>query len=146
MSSRELEYVRGHTISLDQQHLLITGMFYDLPPQTRTRSDWDGISKILAPSLILPNLRHLVLCFQSEYLLHKTKGFTLLDMIRSRCKAGQLKMIETSFEKGSYTAHIMEEDIRAVIGDNVEMRVEEWSPLYLDYWYSFPGPELPEFW
>ena len=108
--------------------------------------DWDGISKILAPSSMLPNLRHLVLCFESGYLLHKTMGFTLLNMIRSRCKAGQLKMIEISFEKGSYTTHIMEEDIRAVIGDNVEMRVEEWTPLYLDYRYSFSGPELPEPW
>ncbi|SJL17725.1 uncharacterized protein ARMOST_21286 [Armillaria ostoyae] len=108
--------------------------------------DWDGISKILAPSLILPNLRHLVLCFASGYLLRKKKRSTLLNMIRSRCKAGQLKMIETSFEKGIYTAHIMEADIRAVIGDNVEMRVEEWSPLNLDYRYSFSGPELPELW
>ncbi len=72
-------------------------------------------------------------------------GFTLLNMIRSRCKAGQLKMIETSFEKGSYSAHIMEEDIRAVIGDNVEMRVEEWTPLYLDYRYSFSGQNCPSF-
>ncbi|PBK58245.1 hypothetical protein ARMSODRAFT_967885, partial [Armillaria solidipes] len=107
--------------------------------------DWDGISKILAPSSILPNLRHLVLCFESGYLLRKKKRFTLLNMIRSRCKAGQLKMIETSFEKGIYTAHIMEADIRAVIGDNLEMRVEEWSPLNLDYWYSFSGPELSEY-
>ncbi|PBK95823.1 hypothetical protein ARMGADRAFT_749886 [Armillaria gallica] len=108
--------------------------------------DWDGISEILAPSSILPNLRHLVLCFESGHLLHKTMGFTLLAMIRSRCKAGQLKMIETSFEKGSDSAHIMEEDIRAVIGDNVEMRVEEWTPLYLDYRYSFSGPEMPDLW
>ncbi|PBK95836.1 hypothetical protein ARMGADRAFT_1010749 [Armillaria gallica] len=106
--------------------------------------DWDSISEILAPSSILPNLRHLVLCFESGYLFHNAMGFTLLNMIRSRCKAGQLKMIETSFEKGIYSAHIMEEDIRAVIGDNVEMRVEEWSPLYLDYRYSFSGPGLPE--
>ncbi|PBK95829.1 hypothetical protein ARMGADRAFT_750050 [Armillaria gallica] len=151
MSSRELEYVRGHTISLDQQHLLITGMFYASSMvswhlKLELGPDWDGVSEILAPSSILPNLRHLVLCFESGYLLHKTMGFTLLNMIRSRCKAGQLKMIEASFEKGSYTAHIMEEDIRDVIGDNLEMRVEEWSPLYLDYRYSFSGPELPEFW
>ncbi len=106
--------------------------------------NWDGIFKILAPSSILPNLRHLVVCFASGYPLHKTKGFTLLNMIRSRCKAGQLKTIETSFERGSSTAHIIE-DIRAVIGDNVKMRVEEWSPLYLDYRYSFSGPELPEY-
>ncbi|KAK0438549.1 hypothetical protein EV421DRAFT_2021164 [Armillaria borealis] len=107
--------------------------------------DWDDISKILSPSSILPNLRHLVLCFASEYLLHKTKRLALFNMIRSRCKAGVLKMIETSFERGDSTAQIIEADIRAIIGDNVEMRVEEWSPLVLDYWYSFSGPELPEF-
>ncbi len=66
-------------------------------------------------------------------------------MIHSRCKAGVLKTIETSFERGNSTAHIIEVDIRAVIGDNVEMRVEEWSPVALDYWYSFSGPELPDF-
>ncbi len=107
--------------------------------------DWDDISKILSPSSILPNLRHLVLCFASEYLLHKTKRLALLNMVHSRCKAGVLKTIETSFERGNSTAQMIEADIRAVIGDNVEMRVKEWSPLVLDYWYSFSGPELPDF-
>ncbi|KAK0244649.1 hypothetical protein EDD85DRAFT_808989 [Armillaria nabsnona] len=107
--------------------------------------DWDGISKILAPSLILPNLRHLILCFVCQYNRHGETGrHAFLDMIRSCCKAGQLKTIEISFEMGIYTAHIIEADIRAVIGDTVEMRVEEWSPLDLDYRYSFSGPELPE--
>ncbi|KAK0244635.1 hypothetical protein EDD85DRAFT_206630 [Armillaria nabsnona] len=118
---------------------MISHLKFELGP------NWDGISEILAPSSILPNLRHLVLCFASGYLLHKTKQLSLLDMICSRCKAGVLKMIETSFERGSSTAHIIEADIRAVIGDNVEMRVEEWSPLYLDYRYSFSGPELPDY-
>ncbi|KAK0438550.1 hypothetical protein EV421DRAFT_1906485 [Armillaria borealis] len=106
----------------------------------------NDISKILTPSSILPNLRHLVLCFACGSLLYKTKRLDLLNMIRSRCKAGVLKMTETSFERSISPTYIMEADIRAVIGDNVEMRVEEWSPLDLDYRYSFSGSELPQFW
>ncbi|PBK67142.1 hypothetical protein ARMSODRAFT_959289 [Armillaria solidipes] len=107
---------------------------------------WDGISKIFAPSSVLPNLCHLVFCFPYRYSGHtRTHRLAFLDMIRSRCKSGVLKTIEASFEKGISTAHIIEEDIRAVIGDNVEMQVERWSPLDLDYRYSFAGPELPEY-
>ncbi|SJL17712.1 uncharacterized protein ARMOST_21272 [Armillaria ostoyae] len=108
---------------------------------------WDDISKILAPSSFLPNLCHLGFCFPYRYSGHRrTQRLAFLDMIGSRCKAGALKTVKTSFEKGISTAHIIEEDIRAVIGDNVEMRVEGWSPLDLDYRYSFSGPELPELW
>ncbi|PBK95820.1 hypothetical protein ARMGADRAFT_1010735 [Armillaria gallica] len=108
--------------------------------------NWDDISKILASSSVLPNLCHLVLCVPFLYSGHRKRHrLSFLDMIRSRCKAGVLKMIETSFERGIPTAHIIEKDIRAAIGDNVEMRVGEWSPLNLDYRYSFSGPELPEY-
>ncbi len=95
---------------------------------------------------MLPNLHHLVLCFASGYLVHKKKRLALLNLISSRCKAGVLKTIEASFERGSSTPHTIEADIRAFIGDSVKMRVEEWSPLDLDYRYSFSGPELPECW
>ncbi|PBK95832.1 hypothetical protein ARMGADRAFT_1061644 [Armillaria gallica] len=107
---------------------------------------WDGIPEILAPSSVLPNLCHLVLCFPFWYSDHrKTERHAFLDMIRSRSgKAGLLKTIEASFERSISTALI--EDIRAIIGDNVEMRVEGWSPLNLDYRYSFSGPELPKHW
>ncbi len=47
---------------------MISHLKLDLGP------DWDSISEILAPSLVLPNLRHLVLCFESGYLLHKDDG------------------------------------------------------------------------
>ncbi|PBK95817.1 hypothetical protein ARMGADRAFT_1163543 [Armillaria gallica] len=119
---------------------MISHLKFELGP------NWADISKILAPSSMLPNLRHLVLCFTSGYLLQKKKRLALLNLIRSRCKAGVLKTIETSFEKDISTPYTIEADIRAVIGDNVEMRVEEWSPLDLDYRYSFSGPELPECW
>ncbi|KAK0421836.1 hypothetical protein EV421DRAFT_1952250 [Armillaria borealis] len=73
---------------------------------------WDGISKILAPSSVLPNLCHLVFCFPYRYSGHtRTQRLAFLDMIRSRCKSGVLKTIEASFEKGISTAHIIEEDI-----------------------------------
>ncbi|KAK0244633.1 hypothetical protein EDD85DRAFT_206578 [Armillaria nabsnona] len=108
--------------------------------------NWADISEILAHSSMLPNLRHLVLCFASGYFPQKKKRLALLNLIRSRCKAGVLKTIEISFERGISTPHIIEADIRAVIEDNVEMRVGEWSPLDLDYRYSFSGPELPEPW
>ncbi|SJL07273.1 uncharacterized protein ARMOST_10616 [Armillaria ostoyae] len=106
--------------------------------------NWDDISKILAPSSNLPNLRHLVLCFESRYGHHREpERLAFLDMIRSRCKARLL--IKIQFGWGVSTAHDIEADIRAIIGDNSEMRVEEWSPLNLDYRYSFSGPELPEY-
>ncbi|KAK0222227.1 hypothetical protein IW262DRAFT_1493888 [Armillaria fumosa] len=102
---------------------------------------WDGISKILTPSSILPNLRHLVLFMPAEPLFfRKTKRLALLNMVRSRCKAGTLKRIVTSF---AVTSHIMEAEFRAVIGDNVEMQVEGYRSLYLDYRHSFSGAKLP---
>ncbi|KAK0244647.1 hypothetical protein EDD85DRAFT_1018279 [Armillaria nabsnona] len=107
--------------------------------------DWDDISRILAPSSILPNLRHLVLSFAYRYGRHReTERLAFLDMIRSRCKARLL--IKLQFGWGVSTAHDIEADIRAIIGDNSELRVEERSRLYLDYRYSFSGPELPELW
>ncbi len=109
--------------------------------------DWHGISKNLVPFSKLPNLCHLVLCFECPYMYHtQTERLVFLDMIQGRCKAGLLKTIEVQFRSVNSTSRDIEADIRAVIGDNVEMRVEGWSPLELDYRYSFSGPELPEFW
>ncbi|PBK67149.1 hypothetical protein ARMSODRAFT_1086138 [Armillaria solidipes] len=105
--------------------------------------NWDDISRKLAPSSILPNLRHLVFCFDCRY-NHpmQSERLAFLDMIRSRCKTGLLKMIEVQFGWGTSTPRDIEADIRAVIGDNAEIRVEEWSPLDLDYRSSFSGPGL----
>ena len=108
-------------------------------------SSWDNLAKIIAPSSGLPNLCHLLLCFVDGYCLLEAERLALLDAIRSRCKAGQLKMIETSFEEDFYPSHDIQTDIRAVIGDNVEMWVGKWSPLDLDYRYSFSGPDLPKY-
>lgn len=103
---------------------------------------WDSISKILTPSSILPNLRHLVLGMTPDHLLlcHKTKWLALLPLIRSRCKAGTLKKIGTCFD---IIPDPIERAFRAAIGDNVEIQDEECIPLYLDYWCSFSGPKLP---
>ncbi|KAK0185626.1 hypothetical protein F5146DRAFT_185369 [Armillaria mellea] len=105
--------------------------------------DWVPIPKYLSPSSDLPNLRRLLLCFAERYFHLETEQLALLDMIRSRCKTGQLKMIETSFEGDTCIPHNIQTDIRTVIGDNVEMRVGKWSPLDLDYRYSFSGPYFP---
>ncbi|PBK63710.1 CoA-dependent acyltransferase [Armillaria solidipes] len=61
-------------------------------------SEWYGPAEALAPSSILPNLRHLVLCIEAKH-FHRTKAerFALFNMIRSRRDAG-LKMIEVQFE------------------------------------------------
>ncbi|PBK98822.1 hypothetical protein ARMGADRAFT_589949 [Armillaria gallica] len=107
-------------------------------------SVWHNFSKAIASSSILPNLRHLVLCFEYQYSRHTnyktTERPALLDMIRSRCKAGILKTIEVQFvgDEGEIAG-----DIRSLIGDNLEMRVEKWSPVYLDHWLSFWDPRPP---
>ncbi|KAK0214228.1 hypothetical protein EDD85DRAFT_872888, partial [Armillaria nabsnona] len=97
--------------------------FYDLPPQTRNSVRIGmAISEILAPSSILPNL---------------PPSCPLLLSL------GQLKMIETSFEKGSYTRLTLWKKISELsLGDNVEMRVEEWSPLYLGLSVLIFGPRI----
>ncbi|PBK95813.1 hypothetical protein ARMGADRAFT_1061633 [Armillaria gallica] len=103
--------------------------------------NWDDISRKLAPSSILPNLRLLVFCFDCRYNhLMQSERLAFLDMIQSRCKTGLLKMIEVQFGWGTSILCDIEADIRAVIGDNAEIRVGEWSPLDLDYRLSFSGP------
>ncbi|PBK98728.1 hypothetical protein ARMGADRAFT_1162014 [Armillaria gallica] len=94
-------------------------------------SEWYGVAKALAPSSILPNLRHLVLCVENQHFRHTmAERFALFDMIRSRRDAG-LKTIEVQFEDrgwGSWDADL-EADIRGLIGDNLEMQVGKWSRL-----------------
>ncbi|PBK70720.1 hypothetical protein ARMSODRAFT_1033585 [Armillaria solidipes] len=95
-------------------------------------SEWYGAAEALAPSSILPNLRHLVLCIEAQHLRRtKAERFALFDMIRSRRDAG-LKTIEVQFEDrggwGSGDAEL-ESDIRDLIGDNLEMRVGKWGRL-----------------
>ncbi|KAK0445996.1 uncharacterized protein EV420DRAFT_1571129, partial [Desarmillaria tabescens] len=107
-------------------------------------SVWHNSAKALTPSSILPNLCYLVLCFENEFFyLTQTELVPLFDMIRSRCKARQLKTIEVQFNDevgGDFDDRDIEADIRALIGDNLEMRVEKWSPLHLDHRLLFWDP------
>lgn len=94
-------------------------------------SEWDGVVKALAPSSILPNLRHLVLCVENLHFRHTmAERFALFDMIRSRRDAG-LKTIEVQFEDRGWGSGDVESeaDIRDLIGDNLEMQVGKWSHL-----------------
>ncbi|KAK0492238.1 hypothetical protein EDD18DRAFT_1413410 [Armillaria luteobubalina] len=105
------------------------------------KKSWDGISKILTSSSILPNLCHLVLVMPTEPLFFHKKGrLALLNMVCSCCKAGTLKRIVTCFV---IPCHTIEAEFRAVIGDKVEMQVKGYSSLFLDYWHTFWGTKLP---
>ncbi len=113
----------------------------------------------LAPSSVLPNLHCLVLCMEAEnFRGEQTKQ--LVNMIRSRRDAGLLKTIEVQF--GGRCNHLDDEDedvgedddrtltrfhdveagIRALIGENLEMRVERWNPVDLDLRLLFWDGEI----
>ncbi|KAK0215804.1 hypothetical protein IW262DRAFT_1465509 [Armillaria fumosa] len=95
------------------------------------------------PSSILPNLQHLVLGLGRRYYYDMTEWSALLDMIRSRCKARLLKVIEVQFdqEETSYLDGDIKPVIQALVGDNLEMRVEKQSPLSLDHRSFFWGQQ-----
>ncbi|KAK0445226.1 hypothetical protein EV421DRAFT_2018428 [Armillaria borealis] len=109
-------------------------------------SVWYNVPNAFASSLIIPNVRHLVLCFGYRYSRNmKTEWHALLDIIHSRCKAGLLKVIEVQFlQTGAlYGDGDIKADIRALVGDNLEVRVEQWSPLFLDHQLAFWDPQPP---
>ncbi|KAK0232311.1 hypothetical protein EDD85DRAFT_970737 [Armillaria nabsnona] len=89
---------------------------------------------------------YLVLCFGYQY-SHRmaTEWPALLHMIRSRCKAGLLKTIKVQFlQPGALCADgYVKADIGALVGDNLEMRVEKRSPLSLDHQSFFWDPQPP---
>ncbi|KAK0215811.1 hypothetical protein IW262DRAFT_1496628 [Armillaria fumosa] len=114
-------------------------------------SEWRNVSKAFVSSFvsssILPNVRHLVLCLRdhnyrskkktSKWL--KTEWPSLLDMIRSRCKTGLLAVIEVQFAMALalYADGDIIADIQALVGDNLEMRVEKACPVALDHQLAF---------
>ncbi|KAK0192232.1 hypothetical protein F5146DRAFT_1222412 [Armillaria mellea] len=106
-------------------------------------SVWHIVSNAIASSSVLPNLQHLVLCFylKNQYFRHKdykTERHALLDMIRSRCKTGLLNTIELQLYGDDEE---IAGDIRALIGDKLEVRVEEWSPLAFECQSAFWDPQ-----
>ncbi|KAK0204090.1 hypothetical protein DFS33DRAFT_859415 [Desarmillaria ectypa] len=111
-------------------------------------SVWCNISRALTPSSMLPSLHRLILCFGHQYFRHtQTERLALLDMIRSRCKAGLLKTIEVQFDAEGWSIcedRDIEVDIRDLIEDNLEMQIGKWSSLHLDHRLLFWDPfELP---
>ncbi len=97
---------------------------------------WYNVPNAFASSSILPNVRDLVLCFGYQYSHNmEMKWPALLDIIHSRYKAGLLKVIEVQFlHMGAlYADSDIKADIRALVRDNLEVWVEQWSPLFLDH-------------
>ncbi|SJL12999.1 uncharacterized protein ARMOST_16434 [Armillaria ostoyae] len=98
-----------------------------------------NVANALASPSILPNLHHLCLCFNENLHPHtEAERLALLNMIRSRCKAGLLKTIEVQFDVEE--SRDIEADIRALIGGDLEMREEIWSPLHSDHLPFFENP------
>ncbi len=88
-----------------------------------SRMDSDIVEALTSPS-VLPNLRHLILCMS---LPSRDEWTTILRMARSRRDAGMLKLVEVQFELDEHDYHIAE-DMRALTGDDFEMRVAKWDP------------------
>ncbi|KAK0443753.1 hypothetical protein EV421DRAFT_509614 [Armillaria borealis] len=107
------------------------------------------VANTLTPSSVLPNLHHLVLCMEAEnFRGEQTKR--LVNMIRSRRDAGLLKTIEVQFgdqcnhhgdededvgeddDRTMTRFHDVEVGIRALIDENLDLRVERWNPVDLD--------------
>ncbi|KAK0443804.1 hypothetical protein EV421DRAFT_512095 [Armillaria borealis] len=83
-------------------------------------------------SSVLPNLHHLILYVS---LPSKDRWSVILGMVRYRRDRGMLKMVELQIaDKGCVLnwSRIREDeiitDIRALAGDNLEVRVEKWNP------------------
>ncbi len=102
-----------------------------------------NVAEALTPSSILPNLHRLDLCFGLQSRRHtETERLALLDMICSRCEAGQLKTIGIQFDRGA--SRDIAADIRALVGDILEIRVDKWSSLYKDQWGLFSNWNLEQ--
>ncbi|PBK70698.1 hypothetical protein ARMSODRAFT_90004 [Armillaria solidipes] len=87
------------------------------------------VEALTSPS-VLPNLHHLIICIPQH---SEDEWTTILRMARSRRDAGLLKSVEVQFKEERYE-YFWEEDIRALAGDDFEMRVEKWDPPCRDYY------------
>ncbi|PBK98723.1 hypothetical protein ARMGADRAFT_587395 [Armillaria gallica] len=87
------------------------------------------VEALTSPS-VLPNLHHLILCISQH---SEEEWTTILHVLRSRRDAGLLPLVEVQF-KEEY-GYYLEEDIRNIIRDDHEIRVEKWNPPHQDHWY-----------
>ncbi|SJL16117.1 uncharacterized protein ARMOST_19636 [Armillaria ostoyae] len=91
----------------------------------------NGIVETLTSPSVLPNLRHLILCMSQP---SGDEWTAILRMARSRRDAGMLKLVEVQFRLDEPDCYLAE-DMRALTGDDFEMRVEKWDPPCRDHLY-----------
>ncbi|PBK98721.1 hypothetical protein ARMGADRAFT_1162008 [Armillaria gallica] len=88
------------------------------------------VGALTSPS-VLPNLHHLILCISGD---PEDEWTTILHAVRSRRDAGLLKLVEVQFLDEVYE-DICADDIRALTGDDFEMRFANWDPPGWDHHY-----------
>ncbi|SJL13025.1 uncharacterized protein ARMOST_16461 [Armillaria ostoyae] len=108
----------------------ISRLKLELPPRMI------NIVEALTSPSVLPNLHHLILCLSQH---SEDEWTTILHVVRSRRDAGLLKLVEVQF-KDEYDYHLDSGDIRTLIRDDHEMRVEKWNPPHQDHWYLLDQP------
>ncbi|PBK83400.1 hypothetical protein ARMGADRAFT_1067851 [Armillaria gallica] len=97
--------------------------------------------------VLLPNLYHLVLCMMRPVYLPSpdpAQWHSIVNMIRARRDAGSLKIIEVQFLEWEWEIKLMDRmkaDIRALTGETLEMRVEEWNPPNEEHWSLWSWPQ-----
>ncbi len=100
----------------------------DLPPRMI-----NGIVEALTSPSVLPNLHQLILCISQP---SEDECATILSMAHSRRDAGPLKLIGVQFQdERNQNKYYLEEDMRALSGDDFEMRFERWNPPFADHVY-----------
>ncbi|KAK0482350.1 hypothetical protein IW261DRAFT_1467362 [Armillaria novae-zelandiae] len=119
------------------------------------------VANTLTPASVLPNLHRLVLCIKTETSLGGQTD-RLVNMVRSRHDAGLLKTVEVQFgircdddyygeadehfdaddDRALTESHDIEARIRALIDENLDMRVDRWNPVDLDLRLFFWDGEI----
>lgn len=87
------------------------------------------VADSFAPSSVLPNLHHLILCLRRH--VSQKKWPPMTDMLRSRRDAGLIKTVELQFTDDGYkTSNDCDivAEVNGLAGDNLEIRVEKWDP------------------
>ncbi|KAK0480818.1 hypothetical protein IW261DRAFT_1607404 [Armillaria novae-zelandiae] len=97
-------------------------------------SDGKALISSFASPLILPNLRHFVLCFGHHNFFRKNEWPAVLDIIRPRCEAGLLNVIEVQLV---HSDRDIIADVQALVGDNLEIRLDKQRPICLNHLSAF---------
>ncbi|PBK70727.1 hypothetical protein ARMSODRAFT_955487 [Armillaria solidipes] len=138
-----LSYSLRRTPSASKPSALISNMLSSEACSTISRlklelgDRFDEVAQALTPSSVLHNLHHLILCVRTP--VEKRDWYPIPNMIRSRRDVGVLRTVELQFNGELFLNDTYEdwepirnseikEDVRALTGDNLEMRVERWDP------------------